>query len=46
MKTRYKLVKILNTGKLNVSLTVKVYKTSNGAKTTITSAGGEVEEIN
>ncbi len=46
IQNKNQLVKILNTGKLNVSLTVKVYKTSNGAKTTITSAGGEVEEIN
>ena len=39
------LVKILNTGKLKASLTVKVYKASDAAKTAITNAGGELKEI-
>ena len=34
-----------NTGKLKASLTVKVYKASDAAKTAITNAGGELKDI-
>lgn len=44
IQNKNQLVKILNTGKLKVSLTVTVYKASDAAKTAITSAGGEVKE--
>ena len=44
IQNKNQLVKILNTGKLKVSLTIKVYKASDAAKTAITSAGGEVKE--
>jgi large subunit ribosomal protein L15 len=45
VKNKYKIVKILGEGDLNVALTVKVDKLSKSACDKIVAAGGKIEEI-
>lgn len=45
IKSKYKIIKILGEGDLNVALTVKVDKFSKSAYDKIVAAGGKIEEI-
>jgi len=45
VKNKYKIIKVLGEGDLNVALTVKVDKFSKSAYDKIVAAGGKIEEI-